>query len=166
MAMPLSAIEIAYQVLLESSTNLDPVPSPTDEEDIVSKPVWDTSLSCSHDCLNETFPLEKSIIESMNGSEKPWDDMHHRSYFLPDIERIKQNDFQSTLSEIFGHVIVPLDMHDIYVEVNMASISPTVTIDISHTPDKIENININVDCSVEEILIYTKLFKEFCDVFA
>jgi hypothetical protein len=35
----------------------------------------------------------------------------------------------------------------------MASISPTVTINISCTPGKIENLHISVDCSLEEILI-------------
>jgi hypothetical protein len=44
---------------------------------------------------------------------------------------------------------------------NMASISPTIMIDISRTPGKIENIHIGADCSPEEILIYTELFKEF-----
>jgi hypothetical protein len=119
-----------------------------------------------HDFLDETFPLDKAILKAMNGSKRPWDDMHHRSYFLPSLERIKQDDFRSTLSEIASHAIVPLDTHNIYVEGNMASISPTVLIDISHTPGKIENINIGADCSPEEILIYTNLFKEVRDVFA
>jgi hypothetical protein len=57
-------------------------------------------------------------------------------------------------------------MHDIYAEGNMVSISPTVTIDISRTPGKVENVNIGADCSPEEILIYTELFKEFRDVFS
>jgi hypothetical protein len=48
----------------------------------------------------------------------------------------------------------------------MASISPIVQIDISRTPGKVENVNISADCSLEEILIYTELFKEFQDVFA
>ena len=101
----------------------------------------------------------------MNGYNKPWDDMHHCSYFLPELKTIKQDDFQSSLSEIFGHSIVPLDTHGIYVERSMEIISPTISIDISHTPGKIENINIGADCSLEEILIYTNLFKEFRDVF-
>jgi hypothetical protein len=41
------------------------------------------------------------------------------------------------------------------------SISPTISIDISRTLGKIENVNIAVDCSPEEIMIYTDLFKEF-----
>jgi hypothetical protein len=102
----------------------------------------------------------------MNGSNKPWDDLHHHSYFLPELERIEQVDFRSSLSEIVGHAVVPLDTHDIYAEGNMVSISPTITIDISHTPGNGENVNIGADCSPEEILIYTELFKEFQDVFA
>jgi hypothetical protein len=161
MAMPLSAVEIVYQVVLDSSIDPDPVTSQTNEEDLVLRPVWATSLSCSHDFLDETSPSDEAILEAMNGSERPWDDMHHRSYFLPSLERIEQDEFRSTLSEIVDHVIVPLDTHDIYAEGNMVSISPTISIDISRTPGKIENVNIGVDCSPEEIMIYTDLFKEF-----
>jgi hypothetical protein len=70
------------------------------------------------------------------------------------------------LSEIVGHTVVPLDTHDIYAEENMASISPTVSIDIYRTPSKINNVNIGVDCSPKQILIYTELFKAFRYVFA
>jgi hypothetical protein len=85
MAMPLLVVEIVYQVILDSSGNPDPITSPIDEEDLVLKPMWATSLSCSHDCLDDTFPSEESNIEAMNGSDKPWDDMHHWSYFLPEL---------------------------------------------------------------------------------
>jgi hypothetical protein len=70
------------------------------------------------------------------------------------------------LSEIVGHAIVPLDTHDNYAKVNMASISPIITNDISRTPDKIENVHISADCLTKEILIYNKLFKDFRDVFS
>jgi hypothetical protein len=161
MAMPLSTTEIAYQVVLDSFTDPNPITSQTDEEDLVLKPMWATSSYYSHDCLDQTLPSNEFIIEAINGSEKPWDDMHHRSYFLLDLARIEQDDFRSTLSEIVSHAIVPLDTHDIYAEGNMASISPTVMIDISLTIGKIENVYISADCSQEEILIYTELFKEF-----
>jgi hypothetical protein len=161
MAMPLSITEIMYQFVLDSSIDLDLVTSKTDEEDPALRPVWATSLSCSHDFLDETFPSYESILEAMNGSDKPWDDMHHGSYFLPSLERIEQDDFRSTLSEIVGHTVVPLDTQGIYAEGNMESISPTITIDISHTPGKVENVNIVANCMPEEISIYTEIFKEF-----
>jgi hypothetical protein len=102
----------------------------------------------------------------MNGSERPWDDMHHRSYFLSSLEKIEQDEFRSTLGEIVGHAVVPLDTHDIYAKGNIANISPTISIDISCTPGKIENVNIGADCSPKQILVYTDLFKEFRDVFS
>jgi hypothetical protein len=126
MAMPISVVEIAYQSILDSSVDLDHVPSQTIKEDPVLRPVWATSLSCSHDFLDETLPSDKAILEAMNVSKRPWDDMHHRSYFLPSLERIEQYYFRSTLSEIVGHAVVPLDTHGICVEGNMVSISPTV----------------------------------------
>jgi hypothetical protein len=161
MAMPLSTAGIVYQVVLDFFVDPDPVTSQTDEEDPVLELVWSTSSSCSCDYLDETLPSDEAIIEAMNGSDKPLDDMHHRSYFLPELARIEQDDFRYTLSKIDDHVVVPLDTHDIYVEGNMASIYPTVTIDISRTPGKFENVYIGADCSPQEILIYTECFKKF-----
>jgi hypothetical protein len=88
--MPLSTSEIVYQVVLDSFVVPDPITSQTDEEDPILKPVWATSSSCSHEFLDENFPSDEAIIEAMNGSEKPWDDMHHHSYFLPKLARIKK----------------------------------------------------------------------------
>jgi hypothetical protein len=116
MAMPLSVAEIEYQAIIESSVNPDPITSPTDKEDPILSPIWPTSLTCSHDFLNETFLSNESILEAMNSSKRPWDDMHHRSYFLPSIERIEEDDFQSTLSDIVSHLVVPLDTHNIYAD--------------------------------------------------
>jgi hypothetical protein len=59
-----------------------------------------------------------------------------------------------------------LATQDIYAEGNMATIAATIPINISLTPGVMENVFVGVDCSPEEIHIYTDLFKEFCDVFA
>jgi hypothetical protein len=57
--MPLSTTEIAYKVVLDSSTDPNPITSQTNEEDHVLDLVWATSSSCSLDCLNETLPLDE-----------------------------------------------------------------------------------------------------------
>ena len=49
---------------------------------------------------------------------------------------------------------------------NMVNISPTIPINISHDPGKIENVYIGAECSHAEIQEYTELFKEFRDIFA
>jgi hypothetical protein len=117
----------------------------------------DLNSSCSHDFLDNNLPLDESILEAMSGPNRPWDDMHHRSYFLPELVRIEHDEFRSTLSEMVNHVVVLFDTNGIYVEGNIANISHTVVIDISQTPGKIENLYINVDCSPEEIQIYQSL---------
>jgi hypothetical protein len=59
-----------------------------------------------------------------------------------------------------------LATQEIYAEGNMATITKTIPINISQNPGVMENVFVGVDCSPEEIQIYTDLFKEFRDVFA
>ena len=48
----------------------------------------------------------------------------------------------------------------------MANITQTQPIDISTKPGIFEHVHIGVTCTPEEIQIYSKLFREFPDVFA
>ena len=48
----------------------------------------------------------------------------------------------------------------------MGNISTTVTIDISIKEGVVEKINLGVDCTPDEVVSYTALFKEFRNVFA
>ena len=59
--------------------------------------------------------------------------------------------------------MVPLSSPSPMANGNMANISPTIPINISHNPGKIENVYIGEECSHAEIQEYTKLFKEFLD---
>ena len=49
---------------------------------------------------------------------------------------------------------------------NMENISSMIPINISHDPGRIKNVYIGAEYSHAEIQEYTKLFKEFCDIFA
>jgi hypothetical protein len=60
----------------------------------------------------------------------------------------------------------PLAMHKIYVEGNMESIFEMIPIYISKTHGIMENVFVGTYCSLEDIQIYTKLFKQFCEVFS
>ena len=62
--------------------------------------------------------------------------------------------------------INPLPREGIFVEGNMANISTTIPINISANPNVVENVHISVNCSPEEITIYTALFKEFHNLFS
>ena len=61
--------------------------------------------------------------------------------------------------------INPLRKEGLFVEGNMENISTTIPINISTNPNIVENVHIGTNCSLEEVSIYTSLFKEFHDVF-
>jgi hypothetical protein len=102
----------------------------------------------------------------MKGLDRPWDDLHHSSYFLPEHRRVEAREFTKTMNGYVTCPVNPFAMHIIYTEGNMESIDKMIPIDISKTLGVLENVFIGVDCSLEEIQVYTKLFKEFHDVFS
>ena len=87
-------------------------------------------------------------------------DLHHRSYFLPELSRIENQEFHLRLSEDVDIPINPLPREGVFVEGNMENIFATIPINISVNPDVVENIYIGANCSPEEIAIYMTLFKE------
>ena len=62
--------------------------------------------------------------------------------------------------------INPLARDGIFVEGNMEKKIVTIPINISSNTNIVENVHISANCSPEEIVIYTSLFKELCDVFS
>jgi hypothetical protein len=105
------------------------------------------------------------ILEKIIGSNRHWGDLHHRSYFLPNLRKVEVGEFTTTMNGDSTCPVNPMAMHRVYVEGNMASRAETIPIEISKTPGIIENVLIKADCSPEEIQVYTELFKEFCNVF-
>ena len=102
----------------------------------------------------------------MTSLDKPWEDLHHKSYFLPELSRIEAGEFTITM---MGDQPCPINLlatQEIYAEVNMATIPETIPINISQNLGVMENVFIEADCSPEEIQIYTDLFKEFHDVYS
>ena len=102
----------------------------------------------------------------MSGVEQPWEEFHHRSYFLPKLDCMERDDFRDILSENIGIPVVPLSSPGHMADGNMANISSTMPINISHNLGTIENVYIDADCSQYEIREYTELFKEFHDIFS
>ena len=60
---------------------------------------------------------------------------------------------------------LPCILSDIFSEGNLSNILVAIFIDILVKHGVVEHIQIGVDCSLEEIQLYTALFKEFRDVF-
>ena len=99
-------------------------------------------------------------MEAMTTPNYPWDDMHHRLYFLPkqthDQYVVESKDFIHGEVNWFRH---PIPTPDSFEEGNMANISPTIKINISTKPGIEENITLGAHFTPDKIEAYTKLFK-------
>jgi hypothetical protein len=87
----------------------------------------------------------------MTSSDKPWDDLHHRSYFLPDLCRIEAGEFTLTMTGDRSCPINPLATCVVYAEGNMASIAETVPINLFRTPGVVDNVFVGAYCFPKEI---------------
>jgi hypothetical protein len=157
MSMPLSIAEVAYSLVQQASANLDPTPA--QEFDQLLEPIWAQGSLANTNSLYLVFPSNEAVIEAMTSPDKPWDDLHHRSYFLPELSRIEAKEFTLTMTGDRSCPINPLATHEVYVEGNMETIAKTISINISRTPDVMENVFVGADCSPREIQIYIDLFK-------
>jgi hypothetical protein len=101
----------------------------------------------------------EDIIEEMTRLERPWEDMHHRSYFLLDISHVERGKFKSVVGGNGSERVNPLAKNDVYAEGNMENILETIPINISRTNDVVENVFIGAGCSQDEIHQYMMLFK-------
>jgi hypothetical protein len=164
MSMPLSIAEVAYSLVQQASTNTNP--NPAQELDQLLEPTWAQGSLPDIDSLDLVLLSDEAVIEAMTSVDKPWDDLHHRSYFLPELSRIKAGEFTLTMTRDRSCPINPLATHEVYAEGNMATIAETIPINISRTPGIMDNVFVGADCSHREIQIYTDLFKEFHDVFS
>jgi hypothetical protein len=87
MDMILSVLEVAYNIFQQNSTNPDLTPPQELDPDI--EPIWAQEYLTTHDPLDLVFPSNEVILEAMTGLNIPWDDIHHRYYFLPDMRRVE-----------------------------------------------------------------------------
>ena len=154
----LPATLVVYQVNLDHVVEPSPSSSWMQEEDPYVLLAWVVESSHSHDCLDDVFPSDESILETMSGIEQPWEELHHRSYFLPNIDHLECDDFREILSEKIGSLMVPLSSPGQMAEGNMPNLSPMIPINICHDLGKIENVYIGAGCSLDEIKEHTELF--------
>ena len=140
--MSLSPFEMAY-VEVQSfydtlSTNPDQMNLITEEYSSLSS----SALTSISDPFQQVFHTDESIREFLSLDELPWDDLHHRSSFLPEFDRL-ENEFSSILMiDYVKEPHNPISIKNSDSEINLGNISTTVPIDISVKPRVLEKIHI------------------------
>jgi hypothetical protein len=150
MSMPLSATEVAYSLVQQASANPDPTPA--QELDPLLEPIWAQGSLYNVNLLDLFLPSDEAVIEAMTSPNKPWEYLHHRSYFLPKLSRIKAGEFTMTMNGDRSCHTNPLATHKIYVEGNMETVAEMIPIHISKTPGVIDNVFVGAYSSPEEML--------------
>ena len=106
--MSFPATLVVYQANLDHVVEPSPSSSQMEEEDPYVLPTWAVESSHSHDFLDDFFSSNEAILEAMSRIEQPWEELHHRSYFLPKLDRLECDDFRAILSEKVGRPMVSL----------------------------------------------------------
>jgi hypothetical protein len=130
--------KVAYSIVQQASDNPDPTPA--QELDLVLEPICDQYSLATTNYLDLVFPSDEDIIEALTGLDRPWDDLHHRSYFLPELRRIEAGEFVLSMTGDRSCPINPLAMQAVYAEGNMVTIAEMIPIEISRTPSIMENV--------------------------
>jgi hypothetical protein len=131
--------EVAYSIVQQAST--DPDLTPAQELDPVLEPIWAQGSLANTDSLDLVFPSDEVILEALTGPDRPWDDLHHRSYFLLELRRIEAGEFVLTMTGDRSCPVSPLATHAVYAEGNMESIIEMIPIDISSDGETINSFH-------------------------
>ena len=146
--VPLLALQVAYKAIV--NTTVDPIlipPTVSEELEEVYLPAWAENFLYTDDCLDLVFPSDEAILEAMSEQDKICKDLHHRSYFLPKLSRIENQEFRVRLAGDDDIPINPLPREGIFVEGNMEKISVSIPINIFVKPNVVENVYIGANCS-------------------
>jgi len=60
--------------------------------------VW-VVIPLSMDFLDIFFPSNEALLEAVTCPDRPWDDLHHLSYFLAKLHRVEHGEFYSIMLE-------------------------------------------------------------------
>eukprot|EP00253_Pinus_taeda_P027995 PITA_27995 len=91
------------------SSLMDDHSTPSSEEEFEGyvAPTWAFDSTSALDCLDTVLPSEEAILEVMMGVYRPWEDLHHRSYFLPPLQEVEARFFKLFTSDV-GKISNPL----------------------------------------------------------
>lgn len=121
--IPLSVVEISYQMIQSESFDIYSSDQQDVELDQYSIPNWVTSPTISYDYLND---FSNNCGEVMALWESPWGDMHHWSSFLPYLERVEKDMHTLISTDIVDQPQSPILTRDVLSKGNLGNISNTI----------------------------------------
>ena len=71
------------------------------------------------DCLDMVLPSDEAILEAMCGWDKIYEDLHHRSYFLPELSKIENQEFHVRLTDDVDTPVNPLRREGMFANGNI-----------------------------------------------
>ena len=77
-------------------------------------PAWVENSSNSIDCLDTILPSDEAILEAMCARDNICEDLHHRSYFLPELSNIENQEFHVRLSDDVDTPVNPLPREGVF----------------------------------------------------
>ena len=107
-------------------------------------------MCCPHGRYNLLMPTISLIRFSLQTKRlsRPCRELSHhgRSFIIdlisPELDRLEHEDYREILSQKVGRPMVPLSSTGSMADGNMANISSTMPINISHNPGTVENVYI------------------------
>jgi hypothetical protein len=106
----------------------------------------------------------EDIIEAMIAPKLQSEDMHHRSYFLLEINRFRRGEFWSTMTKGVDESKNPLAKNSVYAKENL-TYQKTFQSTSLKPLESWKMFFIGAYYYPKEICRYTSLFKEFCALF-
>ena len=79
---------VVYQANIHHVVEPSPSSSQMEEKNPYVLPSWAVESSHSQECLDDVFPFDEAILDAMSGIKQHWEELHHRSYVLPKLDRL------------------------------------------------------------------------------
>jgi len=87
MAYPLSVAEISYlDITVDHGKSL----LERGGIDQFDSPAWSLNTPADVDLIDLVLPSNEAIMEAMTKIEQPWEDLHHRSYSLLNLNKMQE----------------------------------------------------------------------------
>ena len=98
-SVPFATTEVAYQAIFDATVDFISTPYILEESDEYYFPAWEENSTYLYDYLDMVLQYGEAISKAMIGEEKHCEDLHHKCYFVLDVSKIENSEFNVRLIE-------------------------------------------------------------------